>query len=219
MKSYIVILFAILGIAYAGDSIWCPNNNVSTMNDEMRQKILEKHNEYRYSLVFGLVKMKKGYARRASRMRQLEYDCKAELSAYYSALHSCDSSPYSMDEYDENRYVMEHKGDITKAADSWWSEIRGVVLDQKDRKNDYSSKHKIPNFANMVWDTREKLGCAVAKCRTGKTHVVCHYAPKLREEGKRMYWMGPPCARCSDYGDEFECFERKGFCVKNFASV
>ncbi|KIH67869.1 SCP-like protein [Ancylostoma duodenale] len=190
------------------------------MNDDMRQRILEKHNEYRYSLVFGLVRMKKGFARRASRMRQLEYDCEAEKSAYFSALYSCDAPPYSMDDYDENIYVMERTSDITEiasAAVSWWNEIKRVVLDQKDRKNDYSSNLKIPNFANMVWDTREKVGCAAAKCSNGKTHVVCHYAPKLRGEGKRMYWMGPPCARCSDYGSEFECLERKGFCVKDFA--
>ncbi|RCN50645.1 hypothetical protein ANCCAN_03258 [Ancylostoma caninum] len=54
-----------------------------------------------------------------------------------------------MDKYDKNIYIVKHTTDITKAADSWWNGIQTVELDQKNRKNDYTSNYSVPNFANV----------------------------------------------------------------------
>ncbi|KAL6741249.1 hypothetical protein Aduo_014522 [Ancylostoma duodenale] len=62
----------------------------------------------------------------------------------------------------------------------------------------------------LAWDTHTKFGCAVVKCDSGKTHLVCHYAPKVQKEGEQIYETGEPCAGCR----EDECFEDEGLCYK-----
>ncbi|RCN27926.1 SCP-like protein, partial [Ancylostoma caninum] len=129
------------------------------------------------------------------------YDCEAEKSAYEVAQKLCSGTPSSPKEYDENRHVNDATDDSTdyilEAANSWWAEIL------KTEENLYNSTVNA-NFANMLWDSREKLGCAIAKC--GKTHVVCHYPKIEKEEGEPIYKMGDgPCNDCKDYSDAPNC--------------
>ncbi|EYC08212.1 hypothetical protein Y032_0067g51 [Ancylostoma ceylanicum] len=158
----------------------CPTNNkIPDMDDGTRLSIMEKHNKYRSLLALGLLKTKKGYAHSASKMRQLDYDCVVEKSAYESA-KKCSPTASSSGKYDENLYVIKDGSDVIKAIDSWWNEVYTLQMNEKEQKktkNKYNSSSGIPNFANMAWDTHQKLGCAVAKC-SRETQVVCQYAPK-----------------------------------------
>ncbi|EPB73209.1 SCP-like protein [Ancylostoma ceylanicum] len=188
------------------------------MDDGTRLSIMEKHNKYRSLLALGLLKTKKGYAHSASKMRQLDYDCVVEKSAYESA-KKCSPTASSSGKYDENLYVIKDGSDVIKAIDSWWNEVYTLQMNEKEQKktkNKYNSSSGIPNFANMAWDTHQKLGCAVAKC-SRETQVVCQYAPKARKEDRRIYKMGAFCERCSEYGDAASgCNPRTGLCVYDF---
>ncbi|KAL6741239.1 hypothetical protein Aduo_014513 [Ancylostoma duodenale] len=177
----------------------------------MRDKFVDTHNGYRSLLAQGLAFTQGGAdSRKASKMRSLVYDCDAENSAYESAM-KCSTTASSSEKYDENVYVIEDDGDVSdpilEAVNSWSSEA--LDLNQAKTGNLYSSSDKIPNFANVAWDSHTKVGCAVVKCGS-KTHVVCHYTPKEEAEGRLIYEMGDPCSRCNAYG-EFTCEE--GLCV------
>ncbi|EPB73207.1 SCP-like protein [Ancylostoma ceylanicum] len=169
----------------------------------------------------------------ASKMRRLEYDCEAEESATKVA-DQCLDTASSPEKYDQNLEFIQADDDTTdyilEAANSWWSEI----LDTHD--NLYNSTVNA-NFANvcdfflfrryaestenffekkMLWETREKIGCALKKC-SGKTVVVCHYPKVLvltysdvelqselklhyraKQEGDPIYTIGDgPCKECS----------------------
>ncbi|RCN50649.1 SCP-like protein [Ancylostoma caninum] len=197
-----------------GNNVICPENEIPGYDDEMRIKFMEKQNEYRASLARGEVEMKNGRARPASKMRELErYNCDAEKSAYELA-KKCLPTISSSGKYDENLYVLDDANDVLKAVDSWWSEVSKLEMDQKATRNSYNSSYGIPNLANMAWDSHKEVGCAIATCSTGKTHVACHYGPKVKEEGKQIYKMGPTCRRCHDYeeGGAFgSCYN--GLCV------
>ncbi|KIH62673.1 SCP-like protein [Ancylostoma duodenale] len=124
------------------------------------------------------------------------YDCEAEKNAFEAAEKYCSGNASSPEKYDENRHVndaVDHNTDyILEAANSWWDEV--VDTDG----NLYNSTVNA-NFANMLWDTREKLGCAIAKC-SGKTNVVCHYPKIEKEERKPIYKIGDgPCSDCKEY--------------------
>ncbi|KIH55533.1 SCP-like protein [Ancylostoma duodenale] len=181
MKSYFVVLFTVLGIVHANGDYEKCSKNHG-IDNEMRERIVETHNGYRSLLAQGLAFMKDGAdSLEASKMRSLVYDCEAENSAYESA-EKCSTTSSPTSTYDENLYVIEEEdGDVSDP------------------------------IQEVAWDTRTKVGCAVAKCNSGKaTHVVCHYTPKEEAEGKLIYEMGEPCSRCSTYGD-FTCEE--GLCV------
>ncbi|KIH64668.1 SCP-like protein [Ancylostoma duodenale] len=118
------------------------------------------------------------------------YDTKLEESAYKSA-RKCSTTPSNKF---ENVYVVGNEGHepdpVLDAGNSWW----GVIYDQEDTPNVYRSE--ISSFANMAWDTRKKVGCAIVDC-SGKTHVVCHYEPT---KGKQIYKIGKQCTGCKSYG-------------------
>ncbi|KAL6741243.1 hypothetical protein Aduo_014516 [Ancylostoma duodenale] len=172
---FIQVLFAILGYVHAyGDIIKCSETE-DEMSRMLRTSFLDMHNSYRSGLA---------RERNASRMRKLvryislirlfqEYDCYAEDSARKSA-EKCSDTASPSDKYDENLHVIEEDEEyynpVLEAGNSWWSEI----LDTE--KNLYNSTVNA-NFANMAFDKRSKLGCAIVKC-SRKHHVVCHY-PKM----------------------------------------
>ncbi|RCN31284.1 SCP-like protein [Ancylostoma caninum] len=209
MKYFFVVLFTVAGIANGYKCSQKPG-----IDDELRESFVETHNGYRSLLAKGRAFMQ-DYADSlpASKMRSLVYDCAAEDSAYQSA-KKCSTTASSTGNYNENLYVFEDEdgvgaSPIVEAVNSWTSEA--LDLDQAATKNLYRSSYKISNFANVARDTTEKVGCAVVKCGS-KTHLVCHYSPKVEAEGKPIYEQGEPCSRCSAYGSS-SCEE--GLCVAN----
>ncbi|RCN49739.1 SCP-like protein [Ancylostoma caninum] len=205
-------------------------------NDSIRLQFLAMHNGYRSLLALGHVNITEEpeyydfntydssyydslYAPSASKMRYLKYDCEAEKSAYKSASNCSDSSSPSED-YDENKQIIENSSNISEAAlkaiISWAREASN--LNKTGEEVLYQPNLNISNFANLAWDTREKFGCAVAKCPLEKTnattiHVVCHYPKINKTEGEPIYTTGMPCRNCSDYADEFFCHADEGVCV------
>ncbi|RCN49740.1 SCP-like protein [Ancylostoma caninum] len=228
MKSYLVVLAAIAGIAHANEhDPTCPQNGEKMekgFDDAMRLKFLALHNGYRSRLALGHVSITEEsedydlydllYAPTASKMRYLKYDCEAEKSAYESA-KKCQTTASSWEKYDENLQVIEDPRDINhaalKAIISWATEA--FNLNKTGEGVLYRSNHNISNFANLAWDTREKVGCAVVKCSPRTTHVVCHYPKIVKKEGKPIYITGKPCGGCGDYANKFFCHADEGVCI------
>ncbi|EYC08176.1 hypothetical protein Y032_0067g31 [Ancylostoma ceylanicum] len=195
------------------DNTICPENQIIT--DTVRRAFLDGHNQRRSQLMNGQVRMVNNVAARpGSKMRRLTYGCAEERSAHSSAQARCNggSSPGNND---ENSHVISgnnvgQENAARTASSTWWSEIsRGRMLQKDEERNKYSSSLGIPNFANMAWDTHEKLGCAIVTCNSN-TNVVCHYSPKSSGEGLQIYKMGPICKRCHDYPGTY-CSE--GLCT------
>ncbi|KAL6741251.1 hypothetical protein Aduo_014524 [Ancylostoma duodenale] len=203
MKSYLVFLIAIHGIAHAEEE-YANCRYKEEMDDYMRYRFEEMHNGYRSLLALGKVYLNNSMSEKASKMMALKYDCDAENSAYISA-KKCSTTPAPVNDYDENLYEVEDgEGDpVVEAINAWSSEA--LDFDQK-AGNLYNDK--IPSFANLVWDTHAKLGCAVVDCGR-KKHVVCHYGPKEEREGKQIYAIGEPCSGCSDKN---KCDPEEGLC-------
>ncbi|KAK6756495.1 hypothetical protein RB195_014730 [Necator americanus] len=185
------------------DNTICPNNQV--ISDTLRNVFLKRHNQIRTRVAQGSFALKDGkYARRASKMIELKYNCDAESSANDWAKQCKDSDSYS-NKYDEIRYV--YKGTntdleaITRSAINVWRKEAetGSFLQGPNDKNVYQSALGIPNLAKIVWDDHKELGCAVVKC-SDFTNVVCHYTPKVFTTGGQIYKMGEPCKRCSAVG-------------------
>ncbi|KAL6741241.1 hypothetical protein Aduo_014514 [Ancylostoma duodenale] len=226
----------------------CPQNKgemVGGFDDAMRLKFLALHNGYRYVhgfstseidlksyrslLALGHVKISEEpenyddydlplYAPRASEMRYLEYDCEAEISAHKSA-KKCRTTAFPTKKYDENLQVIENPRDINEAAlkaiISWAREAFNL---NQTKEVLYRPNLNISNFANLAWDTREKVGCAVVKCPSGATdakttHVVCRYPKIVKKGGKPIYSTGEPCDRCSKYASKFFCHSDEGVCI------
>ncbi|KIH48557.1 SCP-like protein, partial [Ancylostoma duodenale] len=118
------------------------------------------HNRYRSKLALGHVRIVNDekyedsydqslYAHRASKMRELEYDCKAELRAYKSA-EKCSTTASPTRKYDENLHVIENRSEVTdvvsEAINAWSKEA--FTLNQTEEGTPYHSYRNISNFAN-----------------------------------------------------------------------
>ncbi|RCN50641.1 SCP-like protein [Ancylostoma caninum] len=200
MKSCFVVLFAILGIAHVNGK---PKNII---NDEMRSELLDMHNNYRSQLAEGLIVTEKGEAGPAAKMIKMVYGKKLEKSAFESAA-KCRSYASSSAAYDENLHVAHDEDFIQEALSEWFGEIYEKA--QEETASVYSPSYN--SYANMAWDTRKRVGCAIVEC-TGKIHVVCHYPPIANKEGQKIYEKGAKCSKCGSYGSGFKCVE--GLCTK-----
>ncbi|KAK6758515.1 hypothetical protein RB195_016002 [Necator americanus] len=202
MQQYIAILTAVLfgAIAATAPNTICPNNQA--ISDTIRNVFLKRHNQIRSRVAQGTFALKNGvYARRASKMIKLNYNCDAEKSANDWAQKCKDDISWT-NKYDEVRYA--YKGPktdleaITRATIKIWRSEAGTgsFLQGPNDKNVYGPYLGIPNLAKILWDEHKEIGCSVVKC-SNFTNVVCHYAPKLFTTGGQIYKMGEPCKRCS----------------------
>ncbi|KAK6754685.1 hypothetical protein RB195_013585 [Necator americanus] len=183
-----------------GPNTMC-SGNIGISNDDERNAFLSKHNELRSNLARGLVKNGKtnSYARRASKMNKLKYDCSAEKIAYNWASKCIDkqSPKEQRPGLVENRYVfnnMNINNPPLRASNRWFNEITTVGVVQDNGSNYFTFSLGITHFAKMAWDSATKMGCAVYKCST-YLHAVCEYDSPVKDNAQ-IYKMGPPCHRC-----------------------
>ncbi|EPB68884.1 SCP-like protein [Ancylostoma ceylanicum] len=196
-------LFLIKGSRYRGATRMCPQNgHIST--DAIRNIFLNLHNEHRSNLARGLVKNgnTQSFARQASKMIKLTYDCAAEKSAFAWA-QQCKNQDSNTQGVSENRYTFPNKNlDMTVIA-------RRVCIIP------YLAFEKLKEGGNglgyeqmMAWDSTKSFGCAAYKC-ADFINTVCHYNGG-GIEGEQIYKMGPACRRCSTIGTS-RC--EQGLCV------
>ncbi|EYB82174.1 hypothetical protein Y032_0365g3590 [Ancylostoma ceylanicum] len=195
-----------------GATAMCPQNgHIST--DAIRNIFLNLHNEHRSNLARGLVKNgnSQSFARQASKMIKLTYDCAAERTAFAWA-QQCKNQDSNTRGVSENRYTFPNKNlDMTviarRATNRWWEEITTKGMSQSDL-NRFHSNLGVSHYARMAWDSTRSFGCAAFKC-ADFINTVCHYNGG-GIEGEQIYKMGPACRRCSTIGTS-RC--EQGLCV------
>ncbi|KIH51555.1 SCP-like protein [Ancylostoma duodenale] len=158
-----------------------------------------------------------------------EYDCEAEKSAYESAKKCSDSAFHQRNRMKTSKLS---KTQAISAILSWAREALNLNVTEEEEVL-YRSNQNVSNFANLAWDTREKVGCAVSECPSGNNnattiHVVCHYPKIDKEEGKPIYSIGEQCDRCSEYlkygdnitpADSVFCHVDDGVCVTGLQNL
>ncbi|KAL6744420.1 hypothetical protein Aduo_017356 [Ancylostoma duodenale] len=175
-------------------------------NDEIRMTFLNQHNDIRRRVAEGRVRMSNGkMTRKATKMRKLKYDCSLEMSAYKSAKR-CEDTVGNTTVAENRKIYNKISSNFALTAEQvvfydWFqNEITrngGHMKQQTGSQNLFLPKLGIPNFAKMVWDSHEKIGCVVHVCtRKNFTNVVCHYSPKGAKYGNTIYTMGPTCNQC-----------------------
>ncbi|RCN43620.1 SCP-like protein [Ancylostoma caninum] len=174
-------------------------------NDDIRMIFLNEHNQLRGEVAQGKVKMSNGnMTRKAAKMRKLEYDCSLEMSAYRSA-KSCEDTVGNTTVAENRKILNKISADFGASAESvvfyewFFNEIgrNGYMIQETGSQNLFLPHLGIPHFANIVWDSHEKIGCVVYPCmKKNITSVVCHYWPKGGVYGRTIYTMGPTCNQC-----------------------
>ncbi|PIO73811.1 SCP-like protein [Teladorsagia circumcincta] len=179
------------------------------MTDEVRQKFLDKHNEYRSLVAKGEAKNGLGgFTPKAARMPKLSYDCDAEVNAM-SWIKNCKYEAAPWDDlyganglYGENIWMSpDNKMDKISAADasisSWFSALEKFSAGQDNTftRADYFSG--AGNYTQIVWQSTLKLGCGAVSCDS-MTLVACHYTWAGNFVGGKIYETGEPCKTNAD---------------------
>ncbi|EYB93376.1 hypothetical protein Y032_0183g948 [Ancylostoma ceylanicum] len=97
--------------------------------------------------------------------------------------------------------------------EAWYKEIKTGHMNQATgSQNLLLPTLNITNYAKMIWDSHEKVGCAVFQCKTTK-NVVCHYSPNDAKLGSTIYTMGGQiCRQCTNINTV--CEQSTGLCVR-----
>ncbi|RCN36472.1 hypothetical protein ANCCAN_17647 [Ancylostoma caninum] len=212
------------GMAVGGTNKMCPKN--SHMNDEAREKFLERHNSLRSSLAKGEQEDPlgvNGFAPKAARMRKMVWDCEIEYNSQKHA-SSCQyehSPPSERPGLGQNLYFSEQ---LTlgvalaagQASDSWWSELKtfGVPPENRITPAVYYRKGKeIGHYSQMAWQNSYKLGCGISWCPV-YTYVVCEYGPGGNTMGELIYQLGSPCSTDEDCQcSGCKCSKEEALCI------
>ena len=104
-------------------------NNVLAIEQEERDLIIMKHNNYRSELANGMVS---SFIRKASKMNKIEYDVEMENEAIkliknYNKLIRKYQRKYGINEIRENNLT------IDEIIDLWWNESKNFTSKKKTR--------------------------------------------------------------------------------------
>ncbi|RCN47292.1 SCP-like protein [Ancylostoma caninum] len=98
---------------------------------------------------------------------------------------------------------------ITKAQQSWWSQIYKNGVNAQMKYNAYlEEKPDAPtSFTQMGWAATYMVGCAVRRCNDPVvgTVVVCRYSPRGNIYTQYIYNKGSVCGSCSSTCDDGLC--------------
>ncbi|EYB92936.1 hypothetical protein Y032_0188g1147 [Ancylostoma ceylanicum] len=212
------------GMAVGGTNKICPKN--SHMNDEAREKFLERHNALRSSLAKGEQEDPlgvNGFAPKAARMRKMVWDCEIEYNSQKHA-SSCQyehSPPSARPGLGQNLYFTEQ---ITlgvalaaaQASDSWWAELKTFGVPPENRITPavyYRRGKEIGHYSQMAWQNSYKLGCGISWCKE-YTYVVCEYGPGGNTMGELIYQLGSPCSTDEDCQcSGCKCSKEEALCI------
>ncbi|CAJ0588246.1 unnamed protein product [Cylicocyclus nassatus] len=134
------------------------------MNDTIRQRFLDVHNELRAQVASGQAKDGLGgYAPQAAAMPKLTYDCNVEKGNTGENIYM--RSPA----YDEVKVVED-------SSRSWFSELAEFGVRTDLILDDALWDRGVGHYTQMVWQSTTAIGCAVQSCPT-MSFVVCNYSP------------------------------------------
>ncbi|RCN45865.1 SCP-like protein [Ancylostoma caninum] len=195
-----------------------PNlQNVKLMTDELRNTALNMHNYYRRLLASGWAKDKQlTYAKPATAMPKLEYDCDVE-DKIMNTLKDCGGIAATPAGAQTNNfklftpYTSTREEALSKVIEDWWSYLEKTGM--TDNKYD-SNNAGMVTFANMAYDQTTKVGCGVKVCQnTGNIEVQCGYVmnPIITDDDP-IYNSGKPCSKCGKLNPAKTCSKLGGLC-------
>ncbi|CAJ0598974.1 unnamed protein product [Cylicocyclus nassatus] len=169
------------------------------MNDQIRQKFLDVHNELRSLVANGKAEDGYGdYAPKAAAMNKLKYDCDVEKYAVKHAA-KCVFQHSNTKGLGENVFMRGPAYDPVKAAEdasrSWFGELaqRGVGKDLTFSMKLFNNK--VGHYTQMVWQSTKVIGCAVQACPK-MSLAVCNYKEAGNMLNAKIYETGAPCSKC-----------------------
>ncbi|RCN43635.1 SCP-like protein [Ancylostoma caninum] len=157
----------------------CTNNaKKDLMTDDLRDQALNIHNYYRRLLATGWAKdAKLGYAKPATAMPKLEYDCAVE-DTIMTEFETCGGTEaatnkaqnfVAYDDYQSERGVV-----LSKVLADWWAPLENTGNPDNTYTN--ANAAALTTYINMAHHDTVKVGCGVQTCaKIGKTLVQCAY--------------------------------------------
>ncbi|EYB99849.1 hypothetical protein Y032_0119g803 [Ancylostoma ceylanicum] len=145
---------------------------------DLEQMALNMNNYYRKLVATGWAKDNKGYAKWASKMPALKYDCTIAEKSNTQA--DCAKDTYTAEaghslNWHKEKYPATREETLEKAVNAWYEKLANVDLDDQ-ATFDEKVKTNAEFFANMVQEEATKLGCAVTECTAkGYTVAICQY--------------------------------------------
>jgi len=89
------------------------------------------------------------------------------------------SSPYG-----ENLYWSSYESTVQQVVDAWASEVEFYDYDA----NSCAVGEQCGHYTQLVWDTTERVGCAMATCPGGAGEIwMCDYDPPGNWVGEKPY--------------------------------
>ncbi|VDP18760.1 unnamed protein product [Heligmosomoides polygyrus] len=204
----------------------CPTDN--GMTNEIRMRLLEKHNGYRTLVAKGEAEnplgSSSGYAPKAARMRKMVYDCNIELNAMRNAAgckygHSSNTDRPGLG---ENIWAMWGPANysLLKAAEgatgSWFSELKDPGMPEENVLSDavLSRPKAIGHYTQIVWQSTYHLGCGLANCPGNMCYAVCQYGPPGNYRNSLVYELGDPCKTDGDCNcTGCTCSQAEALCI------
>ncbi|KAL6729079.1 hypothetical protein Aduo_000167 [Ancylostoma duodenale] len=184
----------------------CTNAGDDGMTYDMQMTARDMANYYRSLDATGWAQDKNGYAPTAKAMNALNYDCddagknaKTE-AAKCTATSYTPSAGYVLNSYKTNDYTLPREEVLKQAMSSWFGQLKNVDLDEKALYNgDVQTGAK--DFANLVFGTATKVGCAVNTClREGFQVAICQFDSTAVAPDDPLYTVGKTCSGCAAAG-------------------
>ncbi|KAL6743316.1 hypothetical protein Aduo_016366 [Ancylostoma duodenale] len=198
------------------------NRNVNTktsMTDDLREMALSMHNNYRRLLATGFAKDGQiGYAKPATRMTALTYDCTLE-DKIMTGLSKCRNdavatgSPQNFKAF--SAFEDSRKDALQKVIAEWWKPIETTGIKDNLYRNSMAGT-ELENYVNMANEETNSVGCGVQHCpEIGKVLVQCAYNTSvLLHDGDEIYTPGDrQCRYCYTLASTPECSWLEGLCI------
>jgi len=106
----------------------------------------------------------------------------AEWSAALAARDCIMEHDYSSP-YGENLYWSSFQSTPQQVVDAWASEVAFYDYDS----NSCDPGEQCGHYTQLVWDTTERVGCAMAECSDGSEIWMCDYDPPGNYVGEKPY--------------------------------
>ncbi|XGW02135.1 hypothetical protein V3C99_014298 [Haemonchus contortus] len=176
----------------------CPSDN--GMTDDIRAVFVDQHNYYRSLIANGQAKNKNGgFAPKAARMLKVSYDCDVEVNAV-GWLKSCtfgNNNVANKNQWGTNVHTLSLTANNTEAAiesvKAWFNELYNIGVPQNNMFTPELYQQGLGEYAQLAWQSSNKIGCAVTTCSNSYTAVACEYNPGGDTVFTTIYDIGDPC--------------------------
>ncbi|CAJ0588253.1 unnamed protein product [Cylicocyclus nassatus] len=155
----------------------CPTND-NGMNDTIRQKFLDVHNELRALVASGRAKDGLGgYAPPAAAMDKLVLFLISSNHHHIGTTVVAEERKYTGENLFMQTPAFDSKLEAAEDASRWWfAELEEFGVGTDLIYGDALWGKGVGHYTQMVWQTTTAIGCAIQNCGA-KTIVVCNYDP------------------------------------------